>query len=261
MGARLIAEVLANFNDVGYDAYRLLVRMAHTALDEDTKDRPARLYFGGRDVLAETIRDDLPAEPTSKERKNAYADVRRALRVLVEAGAVERANSAHTGERQVYRLTLKRNPDFAPTRRGGKRKKGGALHPQEEGHTAPPEEGRTAPPVEKEEGITAPLEEGRTAPPKEPLRNHLDLEERFQETCEEGLLPPTGSAHAPVSSEPDSSVESDPYEVASRRLARVPQHQERLFQAAIDALGRSASTTELAIYAAGLLDPQKVPAG
>lgn len=262
MGARLVAEVLTDFTDVGHDPFRLLVRMAHTALDEDNGKRKARLYFGGRALLALTLRPDLAqCETGSKEWRGTYANVKKALRILVQAGAIERDGIAYTGENQVYRMTLKRNPEFAPAKKGGPRQKRGVeLTPHMGSSTDSPERSSTDSPVGEEGSSTDSLEGSRADSPKEPLRNQDDLQERSEETCEEGLLLPTGSAHASVSSRPDSPRPLDSYEVASRRLARVPDHQERLFQAAIDALGPGASTTELAIYAASLLDPKKVPA-
>lgn len=184
MGARLVAEVLSEFTDVGYDAFRVLVRMAHTALDEDTKARPARLYYGGREVLAATLRPDVhDFEEGSKEWRGAEANVRRALRILIEAGAIERVGQAHTGERQVYRLILKRSPDFVSTRRGGKRERRVGLTPQEESHTDSPEESHTDSPVEKEESHTDSQEESHTDSPKEPRKEPLKDQERYQDPC------------------------------------------------------------------------------
>jgi len=100
MGARLVTLVLMRWSQLGDAEFRLLVRMAHTALDERSSGVPAATYFGGHDLLAATLRSDGGSQTTLLRR------VRKAVTLLVEAGAVERVGVARSGANQVYRLTL-----------------------------------------------------------------------------------------------------------------------------------------------------------
>lgn len=102
MGMKLVGMALTKWAPHVPDrAFRLLVRMAMTALDEDTTDMPAGLYFGGRDLLAGALRAERNGSLKSVERS-----VERGIRDLIELGAIERTNRAYFGERAVYRLTL-----------------------------------------------------------------------------------------------------------------------------------------------------------
>src|ERR1044071_6942996 len=80
--------------------FRVLVRMAHTALDERSGATPAATYFGGHELLAATLKSD-GGEARTVERR-----VRKAVTGRVNAGAVERVNRGGSGVNQVYRLTL-----------------------------------------------------------------------------------------------------------------------------------------------------------
>ncbi len=82
-------------------AFRVLVRMAAMALDEDSEKVPASMFFGGRDVLASVLRAERSGTIESQDRA-----VTRALKDLIELGAIERANRPGNGKRAEYRLTL-----------------------------------------------------------------------------------------------------------------------------------------------------------
>jgi len=100
MGSQLVAKVFATWAPhVGDKAFRVLMRMAHTALDETNERAQACLYFGGPDLLAAT----MPGTGTDASKQRI---ARRALEELVALGAVELVNRAGNGRRQVYRLTL-----------------------------------------------------------------------------------------------------------------------------------------------------------
>lgn len=101
MGARLVSLVLARWSHVSDRAFRVLIRMANTALDEATNDRPAGVYFGGHDLLAMTMRRENGGTTDS-----AVRTARRAVAELVAEGVIERVNRARSGEKQVYRLCL-----------------------------------------------------------------------------------------------------------------------------------------------------------
>jgi hypothetical protein len=89
---------------------RLLVFMALTALDKPTPEQPARMYFGGREHLAIGLGREVPGDDDPKGQKAITEAVRRVIKSLVKAGAIERTTHAREGRRQVYRLHLDRRP-------------------------------------------------------------------------------------------------------------------------------------------------------
>jgi hypothetical protein len=120
MGANLVGRVLSNWTHVSDRAFRVLVRMAHTALDHPKEDTPADHYFAGRELLAMTLR------ATGGTEQSRYRVVARVVAELIEVGAIERIDSGRTGHSAVYRLTL--GDACKPAR---KPKKGGqSSHPQ-----------------------------------------------------------------------------------------------------------------------------------
>lgn len=145
MGASLIGAVFARWTHVSDTAFRVLTRMALTALDNPSADgkKPAATYWGGRDLLAMSLRRPWPTgddEKSANARKNIHRDVRRALGELAKEGAIEIVDTGRAvrqGNRQVYRLCL--------------------LPGCQEGTTPPPEEGSTSPP---REGFSPPPQEG-----------------------------------------------------------------------------------------------------
>lgn len=100
MGARLVTVVLMRWTNLSDIEFRVLVRMAHTALDERSGAIPAATYFGGHELLAATLKSEGGKAGTLERR------VRKAVTGLVAAGAVERVNRGRSGVNQVYRLTL-----------------------------------------------------------------------------------------------------------------------------------------------------------
>lgn len=131
MGAQLVGLVLANHAGLNHRAFRLLVRMAHTALDnQNASGRPADLYFGGWELLASTLGLEVPRPCGStgcrcircsaggrcdrkrckcaacQRRDDSQELVRRGVQQLVAAGLVERLEDAHRGQRQVFQLHL-----------------------------------------------------------------------------------------------------------------------------------------------------------
>jgi len=85
-----------------HNAYRVLLRMALTALDEPSASMPAGMYFGGHELLTTVIPAGDGATAESRQRA-----VKRAVADLVAMGAIERSNKARSGANQVYRLTLR----------------------------------------------------------------------------------------------------------------------------------------------------------
>jgi len=167
VGARLVGEVLARWAPVTSDrGFRILVRMAHTALDESNDGRPAGLYFGGRDLLVATLRE----ESRRGKPENVYKEVRTIIAELIRIGAIERTNHARSGSNAVYRLTLSGRPRIDATVVDNAVAQAGQA-----GSTTPPQEGRTTPP---QEGSQTPFRRG----PQPLPRNHEEpVEEKSQE--------------------------------------------------------------------------------
>lgn len=102
MGAQLVSLALTRWAPHTPDrAFRVLIRMALTALDEGTVQVPAGLYFGGRDLLLSCLRAERKGS-----RESVLRALSRAIDDLVKLGAVERVNKAYAGVNQVYKLTL-----------------------------------------------------------------------------------------------------------------------------------------------------------
>jgi hypothetical protein len=137
MGASLVGAAFARWTHVSDTAFRVLIRMALTALDSPSADgkNPAATYWGGRDLLAMSLRRAWPEgddERSANARKNIHRDVRRALGELVKEGAIEvldTGRAVRQGNRQVYRLCLL--PGYQE----------GSKSPSEEGVRTPSSEG------------------------------------------------------------------------------------------------------------------------
>lgn len=104
MGSQLVAKVFATWAPhVGDKAFRVLMRMAHTALDTPTEEHAANLYWAHPDLVAAA----MGGTGTLQSRGRL---ARLGIEELIERGALERVNRARTGSRQVYRLTLDNEP-------------------------------------------------------------------------------------------------------------------------------------------------------
>lgn len=100
MGANLVSQVLAHWTHVSDRAFRVLTRMAVTALDKPRDGKPANVYFAGRELLAMSLRSDGGTE------QSRFRIVARVVAELVQQGAIERIDGGRTGHNAVYRLTL-----------------------------------------------------------------------------------------------------------------------------------------------------------
>src|SRR5947207_15797767 len=60
VGAALMTYVLMRWTHVSDGAFRVLTRMAVTALDEPSNGNPAEMYFAGRELLAMSLREPFP---------------------------------------------------------------------------------------------------------------------------------------------------------------------------------------------------------
>jgi hypothetical protein len=193
MGAELVGLVLVRWTHVSDRAFRILIRMALTALDSPKDGNPAATYRGGRDLLAMSLRTDKGTLETR------YRAVKRAIAELSEAGAIQHIHGGWAGQRAVYRLTLQgaRAIDADPS---VPERKGGQIDP--------PKGGRIDPPV----GGLYNVERGAS---ETPPRNH---EEPIQERGQEESVDLQPSCNAP------RATASDPAEPISPPLrpARCP---------------------------------------
>lgn len=180
MGANLVTQVLAHWTHVSDRAFRVLIRMAVTALDNPTPKQPANIYRAGRELLAMALRSEGSTE-------TRYRAVKRAVAELTEAGAIEHLATGWAGQNAVYRLTLD------PSNVARKPKPmGGRSDPPKGGLSGPPMGGQN----DTERGVAQ-------APP----RNHKEITKERGE--EEGVGVSTTShpprATAPEPPNPDSS--------------------------------------------------------
>lgn len=103
MGASHIAAVYANWSHLPDPAFRMLVYMALVPKDETS--RPT--FWRGRDALAEMGL----GRPADKAGQQA---VKRALKVLLDAGAIERTLTGYRGKNSEYRIILTGPKGYAP---------------------------------------------------------------------------------------------------------------------------------------------------
>jgi hypothetical protein len=113
MGARLVGLVLLCWTDLPERQFRILLRMAYTALDAPSKDgTPVEMYWGGHEPLAMTLRGRYPdgdGEQARKARANLLRHVRTEVAALRKAGACEVVDTGKVvrqGHAQTYLLTL-----------------------------------------------------------------------------------------------------------------------------------------------------------
>lgn len=93
MGAAHVASVYMNWSHLPDRPFRALVFMALQAKDSHREPQ----FWGGRDALAECLGLDPDSEPDRHK-------VKRAVKVLTDAGALEVAYFGHAGKRTNYRI-------------------------------------------------------------------------------------------------------------------------------------------------------------
>lgn len=99
MGAGLVQAAYSSWGHIADRPFRLLVHMSVVALDNDKRPK----YFGGRDALVAAL--GLPADKSTSNQMVSHA-----IRALVDAGAISRANVGRVGQRAEYWLHVKRLP-------------------------------------------------------------------------------------------------------------------------------------------------------
>lgn len=125
MGANLVTQVLAHWTNLSDRAFRVLVRMAVTALDTPSKGRPAGVYHGGRELLAMSLRGENGTERTR------YRTVAKAVAELTEAGAIDHLATGWAGQNAVYKLTLDRARSTDDRDSGDDEMGGPSAHPMD----------------------------------------------------------------------------------------------------------------------------------
>jgi hypothetical protein len=112
MGAQLAKIVSTRWAGLPGREFKVLNRMALTALDHSSpKGRPASVYFGGWEALAQALNRDVPddtGEPeTDRIRQNLVTEVTRITTSLVRRGALKQpVDKARRGHQQSWVLTL-----------------------------------------------------------------------------------------------------------------------------------------------------------
>lgn len=107
MGGRYVEAVVSDWTHLSDRRYRILLRMAAKAWDEDRGDVPAGTYWGGHEYLAQGLRPEWPED--SKARRNLLREVRREIAGLIDDKAVEVVETTRKvapGYAQTYRLTF-----------------------------------------------------------------------------------------------------------------------------------------------------------
>lgn len=149
MGAGHATRVYVEWSGLPDRAFRLLVHMALTT--KDAHSEPT--YWGGREALATAL--GLPANEAS-----SHQSVKRAVRALVEAGAVTRVMSGYAGKRSEYRIHFPnrgsesdplRGSEKAPQRGSESDPPGGQKVTQRGSVSDPPRTTRTTEEYEEEE--------------------------------------------------------------------------------------------------------------
>lgn len=113
MGAGNVKAVYAQWRQLPHAPFRLLAYMAVVSLDSPDGNIPARLFFAGREAMAVALGSMPPPENPDdpavvRERRAAFGRVDRALKELVEKGAVERVKQAGHFSNAHYALNILR---------------------------------------------------------------------------------------------------------------------------------------------------------
>ncbi|MDK1346182.1 hypothetical protein QNO09_23300 [Streptomyces sp. 378] len=104
--------VYAEWKELPHAPFRLLAYMAVVSLDAPDGDIPARRFFAGREAMAVALGsmpppEDLDDPVVVRERRAAFGRVDRALKVLIEEGAVTRVKAAGHFSNAHYALNVR----------------------------------------------------------------------------------------------------------------------------------------------------------
>lgn len=103
MGIELVKLVSLHGASLSGNAFKVLNRMAMTALDSPKDGRPDRLYFNGWEPLAMALGY---ADGDVSHGSPGFQGVKRALATLRKEGFVEPLGEARAGTRQTYRVCV-----------------------------------------------------------------------------------------------------------------------------------------------------------
>ena len=112
MGASLAKIVSTRWAHLPGREFKVLNRMALTALDRPSpQGRPASVYYGGWEQLAQALNRDVPDDDgdpaTARARKNMCDETSKVIASLIKAGAVKQpVDKARKNHQQSYQLTL-----------------------------------------------------------------------------------------------------------------------------------------------------------
>ena len=111
MGAGNVKAIYAQWGRLAHAPFRLLAYMGVVSLDAPDGSIPARLFFAGREAMAIALGTIPPPENSddpavTRERRSAFGRVDRALKVLVDEGAVTRVKAAGHYSNAHYRLNI-----------------------------------------------------------------------------------------------------------------------------------------------------------
>lgn len=103
--------VYAQWRRLSHAPFRLLAYMAVVSLDSPDGNIPARLFFAGREAMAVALGSMPPPENPDdpavvRERRAAFGRVDRALKELVDEGAVKRVKAAGHFSNAHYALNI-----------------------------------------------------------------------------------------------------------------------------------------------------------
>ncbi|WP_319335106.1 hypothetical protein [Streptomyces soliscabiei] len=104
--------VYAQWGHLSHAPFRLLAYMGVVSLDSPDGNIPARLFFAGREAMAVALGTmpppENPDEPAvMRERRAAFGRVDRALKVLIDEGAVTRVKAAGHFSNAHYALNIR----------------------------------------------------------------------------------------------------------------------------------------------------------
>lgn len=109
MGAALVGAALnAEWAHLTPTERLVLIAMAHRALDTGNPGRPASIYYGGHDELIWIITGEDSTRGTP-EHAAGQRLITRAIRKLIDAGAIDQISAGRRGQRARYKITLGRS--------------------------------------------------------------------------------------------------------------------------------------------------------
>lgn len=104
MGTTLVksAFLVGQVREINHRSFRLLLHMAVTALDAESRGTPARLYWQGREAQAFALGYTASNCRTSGARSN----VSKAVSELIDRGLIRKIDGGFNGRSATYELLL-----------------------------------------------------------------------------------------------------------------------------------------------------------